>query len=539
MSEGSSPVPHPAQAHGERMPIRGCDLSRVAALALTLVFAAVTARSAMTASFVGEPDLERMVFAVVLGSVSGLRYDADVHYGLSFSFGFYEALYGLLPIAVLTDPRALAAVFVGVGWISAVVSVWLCFAWLREAVGDRAALAATGLFALSPMATFTATNGHPLMLGVALALAGACCLARWDRPGPLQQAWGAGAVLLLLASLTVRAETVLLFPAMVLPVIGGQLPVPREALRRLARRTVPAALAFVAFLVLKGQVESQTVQEPWRLSGFLSAFYRPGMMARGVGVLLLAGGVALIGVGAWAAWRALRRPAGVAALGTPLLALAIALPSIAFWLPNPQPSRHFWFAVLGIALIAGHALARHLSDRKALVAAALATVTANQVVAEIAYPIIATRYEWSYPALDGRRATSQLPLGALWPNASARDAMQSRLLEEARSLARAVRDVPRLLVFADLEGAIGAELVRTYPQLRVERSRPHGAPMLRLKSSDREYLIIQKYPLHPQDVQALFLDDPAFSNWPVYVQPTTASRFDRAEVPAYRLLAIH
>jgi len=66
---------------------------------------------------VGEPDLERTVMAILYGASSGLHEAAGYHYGLEVSFGYYAAIYHLLPQSVLLHSSSLieAINFIGYG----------------------------------------------------------------------------------------------------------------------------------------------------------------------------------------------------------------------------------------------------------------------------------------------------------------------------------------------------------------------------------------------------------------------------------------
>lgn len=501
----------------------------VAVYGLPLLFIVVTFVPYMATTYVGERDVERMVFGIVFGTVSGLRLASDEHYGLQFSFGAYELLYRLLPHETLRNPRDLALAIVSIGWVSSIASVWLCFAWLRRVADERVAWVTTSLFAFSPIVLFSATVGHPLLPSFALALAGACCLEKSDRTAQLSLSWAFLAWLFLTLSLSVRAETAFLFPAMVLPLRQNRLPA-SGTISVMLWRAVPLTLAFGAFLLLKGYYEHRAGSS-WALSEFLSQFYRPEKSVRGAAVMVMAAGFGLVASAALALlWRP-RRTFGSATL---LFAAALALPTIVFWLPNPQPARHFYFAVLGLAFIVGHFISRHAVRNWWLIGCTIAILLLNQVLVELAYPRVVASYTWSYPSQGERRATTQVPIGAVFPDLRARNLMQSNWVAEAELLASSVGGTPRLLLFADVQSTISAYLVRQYPDLRPLRYTRNGVAVLRLKSADREYVLVSKYQVRPRDVQAEFLVDQEFDGWPVYIQSSTLSPFDVTAIPSSR-----
>jgi hypothetical protein len=259
---------------------------------------------------------------------------------------------------------------------------------------------------------------------------------------------------------------------------------------------------------------------------FLKLFLSVSMLGRGIVVLVLAIGLAtLVALGLALRSRALTRR-------EVLMALALALPPAAFWLPNPQPARHFFFVVLAASLLAAVWVAKRTRNAAAAVVIALVVAIANQLAAEGVRPVIDSRYAWAYPSASPRRATQQAPLGAFPLDQRANQVQVALEREEALAL---VRRAPReLIVLGDFEYYIIAHLLAADRALRWTEEVRDGLVVHELRSAERRLVFIEKNSGWPRDVTAEILSRESWRDWPVYVQPTTISRYDRTEVPAAR-----
>src|SRR6185437_5497228 len=95
---------------------------------------------------VGEPDLERMLMAVIYGATTGLGEAAGFHYDLPVSFGYYGALYHLLPLSVLLHSTSLITAMNFIGFGSAVASLAFLALYAVRLFGPRVAFLAGMLF---------------------------------------------------------------------------------------------------------------------------------------------------------------------------------------------------------------------------------------------------------------------------------------------------------------------------------------------------------------------------------------------------------
>ena len=470
-----------------------------------------------------EPDLVRMVAAMVYGGATGLNEAAGNHYGLAFSFAYYKLLYVVAPADWLRDPDAVAMLMNGVGVLAGLLCTVLGTAYFARLLGRAPGVAAAIVFFLSPMMLPVALSGHPLIPAAACLFAAAILLARAEQApaGTARYVSAAGAFLLLVLGLALRAEIVLAFPFLWL-VISLEKPFGRPTFFALAWKALILGGAFGLFLVLQHGYTEAAGGAGGRLATFMETFFSLSRVVRGGFVFVLAAGVATLVAAALAAWR-LRFDRLL------LVFFALALPALAFWLPNPQPARHFFFVVLAASLMIG-AWLRARTATGALGLAAL-LVLANQGIAELLYSPIVSHYEWSYPSA-GRQATQQVPLGMFVPAQLANQ--RQAALERDEALRLAAQAPKRLLVLADDQHYLIAHLIAADPSLRWSERTENGVLFARLESPKRSIVLVQKYDAWPRDVNAEILADPAWRSWPVYVQPFTVSRYDKTEVPAER-----
>jgi len=484
---------------------------RLALLAPALMLALVALPLQYSVTL-AEPDLARMMAAMIYGGASGLALDPLTHYGLAFSFGYYELLYGITPHEWLRDPDLVARMMNGLGAFTGVLCAAACAAYLARLYGSRAALAATILFFLSPMMLPVALSGHPLVPAAACLFAGGCLL--------LARRWFA-ALALLVAALSLRAEIALAFPFLCLADCDRDARVWRAALRALV-----LAAAFLFFLGLQHYYVGGHSAGLAKLKQFAESFMALSQIGRGMGVLLLASGLATA-VAALVAWMR---------LGTwreRSLVTVLALPALVLWLPNPTTARHFFFVVLAGCVALGLKLARSATgDLARAVLIAVAIVVANQLLAELVRPAIVARYPWAWESPVTRRAAQRVPLGAFAPDQQANQTLAALQREEAVRLAQ--QAPRRLLVLAGADEYLIAHFIARYPDLRWSESLWNGAFVTELASDTRRIVLLDKASAWPRDLTPQALARAEWRGWPVYVQRTTPSRYDRTAVPAPR-----
>ena len=161
-----------------------------------------------------EPDLTRMMTALVYGKATGLGVSAGYHYGISFSFGYYHLLYALAPSGSLLDPDQSARLLNDVGLAFACLLVFSGCLLFEKLLGSIAAAAASiGFFGCPMMLPFT-ISGHPQVAAYALLFFAAwLLLVAQDRPRRMHSLMLALlAMLVIEAGLSFRAEIALAFP---------------------------------------------------------------------------------------------------------------------------------------------------------------------------------------------------------------------------------------------------------------------------------------------------------------------------------------
>lgn len=496
--------------------------------ALVLALVAIPFRYEVT---LAEPDLVRMMAALIYGEVSGLKEAAGMHYGLPFSFGYYQLLYALAPQEWLRDPDLAATLINLVGVVSGLLCAWSCTFYLNKLFGTEVAVVAALMFFLSPMMLPLAFSGHPMVAGAACLFAGGWALLKADEDG--RSPWQALSYyvigsLLVIAALTIRAEVVLGFPFLWLAGAGRSRPTARLGRRALLCDGLVLGMAFVVFLVLQHQYVAAEGGAATRVSAFLEKFLSVSSMGRGVAVLGLAAGTGTLVAAAVAAWRLGWR-------GRDLwLPAVLAVPALVLWLPNPQPARHFFFVVMAACLLTSLWLRKAKFSFARLMALSLGIALTNQVIAEATRPLIVTRYDWSYPLMTDRRATQQVPLGFFPLDQRANQTVAAIERQEAMDLA--TRLPPRLVILADFQHYLVAHFLVRDPRLEWSEFAHQGILFTKLRSPERTIVMAQKYDVWPRDAGAEILAAEAWQRWPVYVQQSTLSRFDKARVPTERQL---
>jgi hypothetical protein len=401
-------------------------------LAVPVVLYAVLVWPFVFHDVVGEPDLERMVMGVIYGASSGLHEAAGYHYNLGVSFGYYAALYHLLPRSVLLSSAALIEAINFLGYFSAALATAMLALYVDRLFGVIVAVATCVLFAFSPVFLDLGTSGHPEVPALGLLLLGAWLLTyvtepTWSRAS--RTAMGVAAGVVIFAALTMRMDFSLAFPFIVLVAADRELTSRRRWLEAIGLRVAVLLPAFLVCITIQQLYYPEPTGNSGFLASFFATFYRPETIPRGLFVLVLCTGVASTLAFLWLIVAAGARAMPMANV---LAILALALPSLAFWLPNSTPSRHLIFATLAIALGVALLLARSGRPRWAIPAAALLVIS-NQAIAEVSHNTLERHYQWTYPLLTGRRATQSVPLGLFPLDHEAKQDMFMLLRQEGQS----------------------------------------------------------------------------------------------------------
>ena len=478
---------------------------------------------------VGEPDLERMVMALLYGTASGLRESAGYHYGLEVSFGYYAALYHLLPRSVLLDSSALIAAVNFLGYASAVTAVGMLALYLGRVCGVLTAVVTCVLFAFSPVFLDLGTSGHPQVVGLALLLLGAWRLTHLTDPtlsGGRRAAAGVEAFLALTAALTMRGDFVLAFPFIALFAGERELQSRRAWVLCAQQRVAVLLAAFLVFFVIQTIAYRDPGGNVGFASKFFDTFYRPDTVPRGLVVIVLCTGVATL-----AAFAALlvfhgerpRRPVNGVAL------LALALPSLAFWLPNSTPGRHLILVTLAIALGTALLLVRY---RQWAIGIAAGLVVANQAIAEGSHGLLASNYDWTFPQLAARRATQSVPMGLFPLDHEAKQDSFMVLRREGREFARTCQGA--VLAFAEEPHYMLLSLIELDHSMRLSTVQVGDTRVMQARGTRCRVDFVEKAAAWHRDVLREFLEAGYDSGWPIYFQESRRNPSDRTRVPQER-----
>lgn len=479
---------------------------------------------------VGETDLSEMVAAILLGHSTGMGIAAGMHYNYAVSFGYYYAIYTLIPDAVLADSQRLMTVLNVAGWLSASGALLFLGLTLRRIFGAKVSFATTLLFAFSPMYLELGTSSHPMLPALMFLLIGhfAVTYAVDARTSPFGRFFaGTTAITFWGLTLCFREDFLFAFPFIALAdswSVGNE---GRKKWYGFAIRLGCLCIALFVYWGIRRAVVGGAVDNATNIRSFFEMFYIPANALKGIVVLLLGTGLATI-VGLFLVlvsdfYRDFRGD-------RLLLVLSLALPTLAFWLPNSTPVRHLLLAILAFSLF----ISMHLSKRswRAIVAAVICLILGNQLLGELAYPVVASRYPWSYPAVGARRSTYSVPLGAFYWDHRSNQRTFDVLQKEGRAIATQCKG--NLLVVADQPYYIIMAIAESDSSARVSTSYGPERDVWHIRGTRCNLVIVQKYKSWPKNVLPVFLTDPTYEGWPVYFQEITRGVPDSTQVPAER-----
>ena len=531
---------------------------------------------------VGEPDLERMVMAVIYGASSGLQAAAGYHYGLEVSFGYYWAQYHLLPAAVLLDSSALIAAVNFIGYASAVLAVGALALYVGRLFGVVTAVVTCVLFGFSPVFLDLGTSGHPQVPGLALTLIGAWLLTYATDiglPGARRVFAGVAAFVALSIALTMRGDFILAFPF--ITVIAGEqeLRSRRAWLQAAAWRLLVLVTAFAVFVAIQAHFYSEPGGNAGFAAKFFATFYKMDTVPRGLLVVVLCTGVATM-----AAFVALlfSRWARALPLVNVIALLALAVPSLAFWLPNSTPGRHLILVTLAVALAialiltrAGRAapvsrgrfavqgapapreegnvlekpdtrgtgVLRALSVRPPAglrpqwaIAIAVLLVIADQAIAEVTHGPLERHYQWTFPLLTARRATQSVPMGTFPLDHEAKQDLFMMLRNEGRAFAHTCSG--KVLAFAEEPHYMMLSLVERDRSMRFTSVDVGDTKVIQARGARCSVDFVEKAAAWHHDALREFLEAGYDAGWPIYFQESRRNPSDRTLVPAARRYCI-
>lgn len=471
---------------------------------------------------VGEGDLTLVTNGLLLGSRIGFDAASSLHYGLSFSYGYYWFIYTVLPDSLFRHAEDVIMFINESGYVSALATLTFAALLVARLYGAFVAACSIIIFGFSPMFLELATSGHPLLPAAALLFFGGYLLLLGEGLAPM---WARVLVtalsgMVIFASLSVRADTALALPWLVFATREWK--PDRTMLFNILARGVTVTAAFLVFLYVQRFFVSDT-GSTGALGNFLSVFYQIRQVPKGVVALLIASGL-ITSLCVAAAFLLKSRSLKHAAF----LALLLIVPTLVFWLPNPLPSRHFFFAIFGAAVFIGVALLAAGMQKKVLVPVAFAIVLSNQAMAEMVYPTIVANYDWNYPMLGERRSTFHVPLGAFHHNHNANQHLFTALREEGKAVAQL--NHPKVIVFGDQITYIMMALLDSAERVEMKEN-PSPKVSFEIQRGNQRFLFIEKYHFWPEDVAADYVQSHDVGDALIYTQPYTLSKFDKAALP--------
>lgn len=485
---------------------------------------------------VGEPDLERTVMAIVYGASSGLHESAGYHYGLEVSFGYYAAIYHLLPRSVLLDSSALITAINFIGYGSAVVAMGMLALYVMRLFGVAAAVVTCILFGFSPVFLDLGTSGHPQVPGIALTLLGAWLLTYVTDiglPRARRVLAGVAACVALTAALTMRGDFVLAFPFITLVAGDRDLVSRRTWLHAAGRRIAVLIPAFAVFLILQSYAFSSG---PGGKAGFVATFfatfYKTDTVPRGLMVVVLCTGVATMLA---FLWLICLRAARALPLVNSVAIVALALPSLAFWLPNSTPGRHLILVTLAVTLAVALILTRAARPQWAIPAAALLAIS-NQAIAEVSHNTLEQHYQWTFPLVTGRRATQSVPMGTFPLDHEAKQELFMLLRDEGRAFARTCSG--NVLAFAEEPHYMILSLVELDRSIRIRTVDVGDNKVIQVRGARCSVDFVEKAAAWHRDALREFLEAGYDARWPIYFQESRRNPSDRTPIPEERRYCI-
>jgi hypothetical protein len=288
----------------------------------------------------------------------------------------------------------------------------------------------------------------------------------------------------------------------------------------------------MVFLILRMQVSAPHDSTGEGVAEFVAAVYQVAAIPRNLALFVLAMGVATtaFAVALMFAPSTRRLPRAQA-----LVLIALGIPALAFWAPVHGVTRHLLPVCLAVALFIGLVVSRS-GRAPTVLAVALLLPVANQILPELAYPIVAHRYPWSNPNLPGRRISTAAPLGAFPMDHSAKQHAYTLFRDEGRAFARNCSG--RVLVFAEESDYILLSLIEGDRTVRLSSVEASGHLIWEALGTHCTLHIVQKPAPQPTDLVRDFLKMDRYREWPMYFQEATRNAYDRTEVPRERRYCI-
>jgi len=211
--------------------------------------------------------------------------------------------------------------------------------------------------------------------------------------------------------------------------------------------------------------------------------------------------------------------------------VALALPSLVFWLPNSTPGRHLILVTLAIALALALLITRSARATWAIPATALLVVS-NEAIAEISHGWIDQHYQWTYPSLSGRRATQAVPIGLFPLDHLAKQESFRVLRKEGRAFARGCSG--KVLAFAEEPHYMMLSLAELDHSMRFTTVTVGDTKVFQARGARCSVDFVEKAVAWHRDALRQFLEAGYDAQWPIYFQESRRNPSDRTPVPEDR-----
>lgn len=533
-SRGRTPPGHfpPGQIPPGRAGVvtRPARIDMVVAIAASILFIVIEA-AFQYRHVMAEDDLYRVIIGVMDGVDSGRFLSSPMHYDRDFGFGYLEALYYFLPTDVLRDPDRLMSAINPIGIWSLIFALPCLWFAVRLVHGALVATVSLIVFAFSPMMLELGTSGHQVLPMLAFLAAAALCMFLPVRGWTAVLA-GVAATVLLVCGFLSRGEIFLAYPWLVLSRIDTR-SFGRFVLSGLVR-SVPPLASIVVFLLLQQSVVH--TQMGGTVGHYFFQFYSWATVIPGSIYMAVGCGLATTALGFLAALWLLASRRGFVELLGPLALVAVPM---AFFLPNPQPTRHFMMPLLGFGILLGLVLVRHpaLSRRAIAYAAVLALVVVNHVLAEAARPILLHQNDLHSPLIpkpEAYRTTTHANIGWFWERHAALAERRERLQEMGDQMLTSCDS--HTLVLTDAGPVVFSRVYAGGGQVTAEPFELGPFTEGRLGVRDgKHFLVLRKENGWPDDTVATILADHRLDDYKIEQDPWSMSLYDKTPVPPDRV----
>jgi hypothetical protein len=495
-----------------------------------------------------EGDLYRVVLGLLNGKATGLELNDPMQYGIRFGYGYVAMVYwlGELHIFAITHRESLIEAMNAIGFVASLAIVGFLMASLQIMYGAPTALFASTIFLFSPLFMEMATSGHQLLIALAFFFAANLVLLLDVRGWWKILSYGT-ASLLLFVGLTMRAELPLAFPWLVFAGRPTELSSRRLYIPNVVARSVVCLIAFAIFqTVFHSYIDTPPTGSMSGLSTFMGQFYNLRNVMRGFVICVVGIGLATVVTGGAVLLiertriiRDFRLPDFVTSGSNLIGPLALIFIGAAFWIPNPNPARHFTFFLLGLAVLIALSITRRFRlNRVGAIAAGLAIVIANQALAEVVRPIVLRNLQTVYIRFPERNPTTgAVPLGS-FPRHHASLAERAEILTNFARMVTGSCE-PRLLVLTSNGPLMAGLMFKPQFDSRVGREKvgSHDAfkNAFTIVRQGQTFLFVDPLEIWPQDPVSVILKDTSLAGYQLLRDPYSISTYDKLAIPASRM----